>query len=66
MIELPKVHLEDYHKILNRIEDRKFKFIIFIDDLSFEEHEVEYKHIKALLEGGLKVKPSNVLGLCHF
>jgi len=61
MIELPKVHLEDYHKILNRIEDRKFKFIIFIDDLSFEEHEVEYKHIKALLEGGLKVKPSNVL-----
>lgn len=61
MIELPKIHLEDYHKILSQIEDRKFKFIIFIDDLSFEEHEVEYKHIKALLEGGLKVKPSNVL-----
>lgn len=61
IIELPKIHLEDYHEILNRIENRKFKFIIFIDDLSFEEHEVEYKHIKALLEGGLKVKPSNVL-----
>lgn len=61
LIELPKIHLGDYHKILNHIEDRKFRFIIFIDDLSFEEHEVEYKHIKALLEGGLKVKPANVL-----
>lgn len=61
MIELPKIHLGDYHKILEHIEDRKFKFIIFIDDLSFEEHEVEYKHIKALLEGGLKARPSNVL-----
>lgn len=61
IIELPKVYLGDYHKVINRIENRGFKFILFIDDLSFEEHETEYKHVKALLEGGLKAKPSNVV-----
>lgn len=61
IIELPKIYMEDYYKVMNKIEDRGFKFILFIDDLSFEEHETEYKHVKALLEGGLKVKPSNVL-----
>lgn len=61
IIELPKIHLDDYYSILRHIEDRMFRFILFIDDLSFEEHEVEYKHIKALLEGGLKVRPSNLL-----
>lgn len=61
IIELPKIHMGDYHAILNLVEGRGYKFILFIDDLSFEEEEVEYKHIKALLEGGLKVKPSNLL-----
>ena len=61
IIELPKIYMEDYYKVMNKLEDRGFKFILFIDDLSFEEHETEYKHIKALLEGGLKTKPSNVL-----
>ncbi|HZJ83432.1 MAG TPA: ATP-binding protein, partial [Clostridia bacterium] len=60
IIELSKIHMGDYHKILKYTEDRKFKFILYIDDLSFEEHEVEYKHVKALLEGGLKVRPSNL------
>jgi len=61
MIELPKVHMGDYHKVINGLEKRGFKFILFIDDLSFEENETEYKHIKALLEGGLNARPSNVL-----
>ena len=61
MIELPKKHLGDYYSILRYIEGRMYRFILFIDDLSFEEHEVEYKHIKALLEGGLQPKPSNLL-----
>ncbi len=61
IIELPKIHLADYHTILNLVEGRCFRFILYIDDLSFEDHEVEYKHIKALLEGGLKVRPSNTL-----
>ena len=61
IIELPRIYLDDYNKILKAVENRRFKFILFVDDLSFEEHEVEYKHIKALLEGGLKVRPSNLL-----
>ena len=61
MIELPKKHLDDYYSIIKYIEDRMYRFILFVDDLSFEEHEVEYKHVKALLEGGLQPKPSNLL-----
>ena len=32
-----------------------------MDDLSFEEFEIEYKYLKAVLEGGLEKKPDNVL-----
>lgn len=61
MVEVPKDCLRDYYQILEQLEGRKQKFILFVDDLSFEEGEVEYKHIKALLEGGLKVRPANVV-----
>ena len=49
-------------QFLRQLEGRKQKFILFVDDLSFEEDEVEYKHIKALLEGGVS-KAFNVQ--CH-
>ena len=61
IVEVPKEYLVDYYRILEQLEGRKQKFILFVDDLSFEEDEVEYKHIKALLEGGIKAKPSNVV-----
>jgi len=61
IVEVPKECLRDYYQILEQLEGRKQKFILFVDDLSFEEGEVEYKHIKALLEGGLKVRPANVV-----
>ncbi len=61
IVEVPKDCLRDYYRILEQLEGRKQKFILFVDDLSFEENEVEYKHIKALLEGGLKVRPANVV-----
>ena len=37
------------------------KFIIYMDDLSFEEFEIEYKYLKAVIEGGMEVRPDNVL-----
>ena len=40
---------------------RSYKFIIYMDDLSFEEFEIEYKYLKAVIEGGLEKKPDNVL-----
>lgn len=61
MVEMPVNHLKEYSYLLTDIENRSIKFIIFLDDLSFNEYETEYKHIKAILEGGLKKRPDNVL-----
>lgn len=61
LIELPKRYLSDYQELLKRVEDEPYKFIIFIDDLSFEADEVEYKELKGLLEGSLQARPANVL-----
>ena len=47
--------------VLEQIKDRNYKFIIYMDDLSFEEYELEYKYLKAIIEGGLGIKPQNVL-----
>ena len=43
------------------MKNRNYKFIIYMDDLSFEEFEIEYKYLKAVIEGGLETKPDNVL-----
>ena len=43
------------------VKNRNYRFIIFIDDLSFEENEVEYKFLKAVIEGGVETKPDNIL-----
>ena len=47
--------------VLEQIKDRNYKFIIYMDDLSFEDYELEYKYLKAILEGGLGKRPDNVL-----
>lgn len=61
MIELSKESIGDLYKIMERISNWDCKFILFIDDLSFEENEVGYKHFKSVIEGGLEAQPSNVL-----
>ncbi len=61
MIELNKSDLGHLADINRSVRNRGFRFIIFVDDLSFEEFEVEYKHIKAAIEGSLEAKPDNVL-----
>lgn len=61
MIELRKSQLEQFPAVIRSICDRGLRFIIFIDDLSFEDFETEYKNIKATIEGGLEVRPANVL-----
>ena len=47
--------------MLEQIKDRNYKYIIYMDDLSFEDYELEYKYLKAILEGGLGKRPDNVL-----
>lgn len=61
MIEIYKHQFEDLSTVIARIKNRNYKFIIFMDDLSFEEFEIEYKYLKAVIEGGLETKPDNVL-----
>ncbi|WP_295761439.1 ATP-binding protein [uncultured Oscillibacter sp.] len=61
MIEIYKHQFGELSHILAKIKDRNYRFIIFIDDLSFEENEVEYKFLKAVIEGGVETRPENVL-----
>lgn len=61
IIELYKHQFKDLNDIIAQIKNRNYRFIIYMDDLSFEEFEIEYKYLKAVIEGGLEKKPENVL-----
>ncbi len=61
MIEIYKHQFRDLSAVLAAIKNRNYRFIIYIDDLSFEENEVEYKFLKAVIEGGVETRPDNVL-----
>ena len=61
MIEVYKHQFQDLNDVIAQIKNRNYKFIIYMDDLSFEEFEIEYKYLKAVIEGGLEKKPDNIL-----
>lgn len=61
IIECYKHQFRDLNDVIAQIKNRNYKFIIYMDDLSFEEFETEYKYLKAVIEGGLEKKPDNVL-----
>lgn len=61
MIEVYKHQFIELPSIISKLKDRNYKFIIYMDDLSFEDFEVEYKYLKAVIEGGLENNPDNVL-----
>lgn len=61
MVEVYKHQIEDLNAVVDAIKERNYKFILFMDDLSFEQFEVEYKFLKAFIEGGLEKRPDNVL-----
>ncbi|CAN5880621.1 ATP-binding protein [soil metagenome] len=60
LVEVSKDDLRDLSAVLHELQSRGPSFIVFIDDLSFEEHEVEYKSLKALLQGSVEEPPANV------
>ena len=61
MIEIYKHQFKDLSTVIADIKNRNYKFIIYMDDLSFEEFEIEYKFLKAVIEGGVETKPDNIL-----
>ena len=61
IIEVYKHQFQDLNDVIAQIKNRHYKFIIYMDDLSFEDFEIEYKYLKAVIEGGLERKPDNIL-----
>ena len=60
LVEVAKEDLGALPRVLQSLRARAPRFVIFVDDLSFEENEVEYKALKALLEGSVEEPPGNV------
>ena len=61
IIEVYKHDFRYLPEIISIIKSRNYRFIIYMDDLSFESAETEFKYLKAVIEGDLEVKPDNVL-----
>ncbi|WP_338038291.1 ATP-binding protein [Neosynechococcus sphagnicola] len=61
LIEVAKSDLQDLSAIANRVRDLPQKFILFVDDLSFEADEAAYKALKVVLEGSLTARPQNLV-----
>lgn len=61
IVEIPKERLIDFPILVDKIAALPMKFIIFIDDLSFQKQDQSYTTLKAVLEGGLAARPDNAL-----
>ncbi len=61
MIEIYKHQFRDLSAVIAQIKNRNYRFVIYMDDLSFEDFETEYKYLKAIIEGGLEIQPDNIL-----
>ncbi len=61
MVEIYKHQFRLLSQLISQIKNRNYKFIIYMDDLSFEDDESDYKYLKAVIEGGVETKPDNVL-----
>ena len=53
--------MAEISKIINKLKTRPYHYVIYMDDLSFEENEIEYKYLKSIIEGGIEPKPDNVV-----
>ena len=60
-VEIFRHQFRDILRITEMLRKRNYYFMLFIDDLSFEENESEYKYLKAVIEGGIESRPENIL-----
>jgi predicted AAA+ superfamily ATPase len=60
LVELPVEELRDLATLLDDLRQRPLAFVLFVDDLGFEDGDVGYRPLKTLLEGGLSGRPANV------
>lgn len=61
IIQVYRHQMQYLGRIISAVKARNYRFIIYMDDLSFEDFETEYKYLKAVIEGGLEQRPENVL-----
>jgi hypothetical protein len=61
MIEVDKENLKHLKNLLELLRNRGGKYILFLDDLSFEDYENDYKSLKAMMQGELEEKTDNIL-----
>ena len=61
IVEMPKERLTDFPLLADKLSQLPMRFIIFIDDLSFQHQDRSYTTLKAVLEGGLAARPKNAL-----
>lgn len=61
IVEMPKEQLSEFPLLVDQIASIPMKFILFIDDLSFQKQDSSYASLKAVLEGGLAARPKNTL-----
>ncbi|MEO9653216.1 MAG: ATP-binding protein [Roseobacter sp.] len=61
LIELQREDLPSVGRLLNSLRGAPFRFILFCDDLSFGHDDAHYKSLKAILDGGIEGRPSNVV-----
>jgi|TARA_R100000049_G_C1949794_1_gene96803 hypothetical protein len=60
MIEVEKHDLVDLPEIVDDLRERAQRFVVYCDDIAFEDGETQYKHLKSVLEGSLELPPENV------
>lgn len=61
IIELPKSAITKIPELTKQLEDSPHKYILFLDDLTFERHDTEYRALKIAMEGQLQANAGNVL-----
>lgn len=61
LVEINKNQLDKLSDTLNLLKNRGKRFVLYLDDLSFDDFEIQYKYLKSLLEGSVEEKPENVL-----
>ena len=61
MVEINRQQFPDFAAIMETIKNRRFRFILFVDDLSFEASDSDYKYVKSCIEGSLEHSADNVL-----
>lgn len=61
LVEIHREDIGDLPEVMNIVKTAKHRYILFCDDLSFDNDDTSYKSLKAALEGGVEGRPDNVI-----